>query len=76
MNRLVIPFAILLGVAFLGLAALYWLVPAGSLPAFIPGFEADSSHIHFKHGLASFILAVGLFVFAWFKSAPSKAVSK
>ncbi len=32
--------AIVLGLALLGVAAAYFLVPAGSLPDFVPGFEA------------------------------------
>jgi len=69
-----LPFlAGLLGVVFLALAAFYWLTPAGSLPAFLPGFEAGSAHIHFRHALGSLILALGLFVFAWFQSAPRKS---
>ena len=62
----------LLGIVFLALAAAYWLIPAGRLPTFFPGFEAGSDHVHFKHGLASLILALGLFAFAWFRSAPER----
>ncbi len=62
----------LLGIVFLALAAAYWLIPAGSLPTFFPGFEAGSDHVHFKHGLASLIVALGLFAFAWFRSAPKR----
>jgi hypothetical protein len=64
--------AIVLGVVFLALAAMYWLTPAGNLPSFVPGFEAGVYKIHFKHGLASLILALALFVFAWFQSAPQR----
>jgi hypothetical protein len=31
--------AILLGLAFAALAIVYWTMPAGSLPGFLPGFE-------------------------------------
>jgi hypothetical protein len=62
----------ILGVVFLALAAFYWLTPAGSLPAFLPGFEAGSDHVHFKHGLGALILALALFAFAWFQSAPER----
>jgi len=57
----------ILGVVFLALAALYGLTPAGSLPAFIPGFEAGSDHVHMTHALVSLIVALLLFVFAWFQ---------
>jgi hypothetical protein len=57
----------ILGVLFLALAILYGLTPAGSLPAFIPGFEAGSDHVHMTHALVSLIVALLLFVFAWFQ---------
>lgn len=62
----------LLGLLFLALAVVYWITPAGSLPSFLPGFEAGVDKIHFKHGLASLILALALFAFAWFQSAPER----
>ena len=62
----------LLGLVFLALAAVYWLVPAGSLPTFLPGYEAGGDAVHFKHGLASLILALALFAFAWFQSGPER----
>ncbi len=65
--------AILLGLAFACLAVLYWITPAGSLPAYLPGFAAGSPTIHFKHGLASLIIAIGLFVLAWFASGKKSA---
>ncbi|MBN8998927.1 MAG: hypothetical protein J0H54_05890 [Rhizobiales bacterium] len=54
------------------LAGLYWAIPAGSLPIWIPGFEAGSPHLHFKHGLGSFILGLAIFAFAWFRSGPNR----
>jgi hypothetical protein len=56
----------ILGIVFLALAALYGLVPAGSLPAFIPGFEAGSDRVHVTHALVSLIIALALFALAWF----------
>lgn len=67
-NKFIIILSSLLGVIFVILAVIYWNVPAGSLPHLIPGFEAGSTTIHFKHGLASLILAILLFIFAWFQS--------
>jgi hypothetical protein len=58
--------AIVLGFIFAALAVVYWLVPAGSLPAFLPGFEAASPRIHIKHGVAAAIVAVVLFAVARF----------
>jgi len=58
---------IALGVVFLALAAVYFLIPAGSLPGFMPGFEAGSPRIHVKHGVVAAVVAAALFAFAWFK---------
>ena len=59
--------AIIIGIIFIILAIYYWITPAGSLAHFIPGFEEGVTTIHMKHGLASFILGLGLFAYAWFK---------
>ena len=34
--------AVILGLAFAAVAIVYWTMPAGSLPSFLPGFEAGS----------------------------------
>jgi ABC-type multidrug transport system permease subunit len=35
--------ALILGIIFLILAIVYFVIPAGSLPGFLPGFEAGSA---------------------------------
>ena len=60
--------AVVLGIVFVVLGIVYWAVPAGSLPSFIPGHEAGSGHHHVKHGIASFLLGVALLIFAWFQT--------
>ncbi len=57
----------LLGLLSLALAAFYWFTPAGSLPAFFPGFEAGSSHIHVTHALGALIVGLVLLALAWFQ---------
>ena len=68
MNRPLPLIAGLLGVLFLAIAAMYWLVPVGSLPSFFPGFKAGSAHIAVKHGIGSLIIALILFALAWLQS--------
>ena len=51
MKATVVSVAVIIGLAFIGLAALYWLTPAGDLPAFLPGFKPGSVKPHFNHGL-------------------------
>jgi len=70
MNRTLTGLAVILGILFVILGIVYWMVPAGSLPGFLPGFEAGSAAIHFKHGLGSVIVGLALFAFAWFQSGP------
>lgn len=69
MNKKILTFlSVLLGIIFMILALVYWSTPAGSLPTYLPGYISGSIIVHFKHGLASLILALALFAFAWFKS--------
>jgi hypothetical protein len=63
----------LVGIVLLVLAVVYWIEPAGSLPAFLPGYEEGSTKVHFKHGIGALILALALFAFAWFQSGPRRA---
>jgi len=58
--------AIVLGLVFVLVALVYWLVPAGSLPGFFPGFETGGTRIHVKHGIAAAAIAVILFALAWY----------
>lgn len=58
--------AILLGLAFAALAIVYWTMPAGSLPSFVPGFEAGSTLVHVKHGIAAAAAAVLCFAVGWY----------
>ena len=68
MKTVVVAVAILVGLAFIGLAALYWLTPAGDLPAFIPGFVPGSTKPHFNHGLGALFIGLAVLLFAWFGS--------
>jgi hypothetical protein len=58
--------AVLLGLVFAAVAIVYWTMPAGSLPGFLPGFEAGSTLVHVKHGIAAAIVALLCFAFGWY----------
>ena len=75
-NKNIVIGSIILGVIFVAIAIYYCVTPAGSLATFVPGFEAGVTTIHFKHGLASLILGIGLFVLAWFKSGKKNSEPK
>jgi len=69
-RALILP-AIIAGIAFIILAIIYFAEPAKSLP--LPdllGHQAGSNTVHIKHGIASLLLGVACFVFAWFQSGP------
>jgi len=68
-GRLLVWLAVIVGIAFIVLAFVYWVEPAKSLPSWLPGHEAGANHHHVKHGIASFLLGVACLVFAWFRSA-------
>jgi len=71
-HPVVIGLAVVLGVAFIVLAIVYWAEPAGSLPSWIPGHESGSGHHHVKHGIAAFLVGLALLVFAWFQTGRRK----
>jgi hypothetical protein len=58
--------AIILALVFVVIAVVYFVLPAGSLPSFFPGFEAGSARVHVKHGIAALAVAVVLFAIGWF----------
>jgi hypothetical protein len=68
MKAVVVTGAILVGIFFFCLSALYWLTPAGDLPAFVPGYEAGSTKTHFTHALGMLVIGVVAFALAWFRS--------
>jgi len=56
----------ILGVIFLIVAAMYFLVPADSLPTFFPGHETGVMRIRAKHGMLSGAVGVVLLGASWF----------
>jgi hypothetical protein len=72
-NRSLIIPAVILGIVFIVVAALYFAQTAGDLPSFFPGHQAGSSHHHTKHGIAALVVGLGCFVFAWFQTGPSSS---
>ena len=58
--------AYLLALICIIVAVIYFVMPAGQLPTFMPGYLAGSDHIHKTHALAAIVAAVVLFVAGWF----------
>jgi hypothetical protein len=65
--------ALVAGVVLIVLGIVYFVEPAKSLPGFVPGHQAGSTHHHVKHGIAAAVLSAGCFIFAWFQSGPKGA---
>ena len=55
-----------LGLALIVVAVMYFLMPAGSLPSFFPGYQAGAANIHTKHGIAAAAAGVVLLAVGWF----------
>ena len=72
-HPVVVGAAVVVGVALIVLAIVYWAEPAGSLPSFIPGHQSGSGHHHVKHGIAAFLVGLACFVYAWFKTGPKRS---
>ena len=74
-DRRLLGIAVVLGIALIAVAIVYWAEPAKSLPSFFPGHTAGSNHHHTKHGIAAFLVGLACFAFAWFNTGPKKTRS-
>jgi uncharacterized membrane protein HdeD (DUF308 family) len=75
-RKLLATLAVVLGIALIVVAVVYWAEPARSLPWFFPGHEAGSNHHHVKHGIASLLVGLACFAFAWFNTGPKKSAAE
>jgi uncharacterized membrane-anchored protein YitT (DUF2179 family) len=57
---------IVLGLALIVIAAVYFLMPADALPGFFPGHEAGVMRMHYKHGIVTGVVGVVLLLAGWF----------
>jgi hypothetical protein len=57
--------AYILAIICIIVAVMYFVMPAGQLPTFMPGYEAGSAHIHAKHAIIAVMAAVVLAVIGW-----------
>jgi predicted MFS family arabinose efflux permease len=51
---------IVLGLALLAVAVMYFMLPADQLPGFFPGHEAGVTRMHTKHGIVAGIVGIVL----------------
>ena len=62
--------AYLAAAVLLVVAVIYFVRPADQLPGFFPGHNQGLHTVHFKHGLAALLLALGVAAFGWFQGGP------
>lgn len=75
-NRTLMIAGIVAGIFFIAVGIMYFVTPAKSLP--LPDFlghQSGSNHHHTKHGIASVLVGIACFVFAWFQSGPRRATT-
>ncbi len=72
-SRLLTAAAVVVGVALIVVAVVYWVEPAHSLPGFFPGHKSGSDHHHVKHGIAALVVGLAVLAFGWFQSGPRTA---
>jgi hypothetical protein len=70
-QRWLVALGLVLGFIFCVIGYVYSTRTAGSLPPFFPGYAAGSTATHVKHSIASFIVGIACFVFAWFEGGPT-----
>jgi hypothetical protein len=75
-RRLLAALAVVVGIALIAIAAIYWAEPARSLPSFFPGHQSGSNHHHVKHGIASFLVGLACLAFAWFQSGGDRPATR
>ncbi len=57
--------AYLLAIICVIAAVMYFAMPAGQLPTFMPGYLAGSDHVHKTHAVAAVVAAVVLLGIGW-----------
>jgi hypothetical protein len=73
-RRILVAAALVVGIALIVVAVIYFAEPEHSLPSFFPGHasatSAEANHHHTKHGIAALVVALACFAFAWFQTGP------
>jgi hypothetical protein len=76
-NRLLVWLAVIVGIALIVVAVVYWAEPAHSLPSFFPGHvgagSKEAHHHHVKHGIASFLVGLACLAYAWFQTGSGRS---
>ena len=57
--------ALVLGIVLIVIAVVYFVVPADSLPGFLPGHEAGLMRVRMKHGIVAGAAGIVLLAVGW-----------
>ena len=55
----------LLGLVFIIVAVVYFVMPADQLPSFMPGHADGLARVRFKHGVLAGVIGVVLLIAGW-----------
>ena len=56
---------VVLGIALIVVAGMYFLMPADALPSFFPGHATGLARMRYKHGMVSGAIGVVLLAVGW-----------
>ena len=56
---------IVVGLVLIAVAAMYFLMPADTLPSFFPGYEAGLSRMRVKHGAVAGVVGLIALIAGW-----------
>ena len=77
MNRkLPVIGAVIVGILFIAVSAVYFTTPVDKLPHFFLGYDHTITRIHFKHAIGTLLLGLGALAFAWFQSGKKSSKDK
>jgi len=68
MNKILSIIAVVVGLALVFIAGMYFVLPARNLPVFFPGYSMSLVRHHYTHGGAVLILGLLAFIIAWMLS--------
>jgi hypothetical protein len=74
-KKLLLIVDVVLVIAFVVVAVIYWTHAADRLPTWFPGYSASDGAVHFKHGLGAIIVALALAAYGWFLTGPKDSGS-
>lgn len=72
-KKLLITVDVIVVIALVVVAIVYWTHAANQLPHWFPGYSASDGAVHFKHGLGAILVALAVAAYGWFATGPKPA---